>query len=297
MREIIFYIGRVVKTGFSQEQFIEVLFDPIPFNDGNNIWNIVNTAAFANDGKKYFYGKLNKAKPDATVTVMSGNYKKEIEKDEPDMVLASSEFVYIPEYSGIAFHSIPNQIEPKKFIRIFSDIIEKSLGNFFIECRINLLDDLEGFYKKLDRFDSFIKITATVNPPNPLFGKLWESLKNYLEERNATELRIQEWSKNEVLNTQIKKLIRLIIEDNKQEIEKCIKEQKLSDLDLAILMSLDGYGSGRIDGKSSGQYSFIKTHEKIIHFSVAKDKLSELEIYTNAELILRRIVNERYMGH
>jgi hypothetical protein len=185
MREAVFYLGRIVKTGFSQEEFINIIFNSKPFNDGINAWNIVNTATFEDNGRKYYYGELIKAKPDATVKVMSSDYKQAIEKEESDMLIASSEFVYIPEYSGISFHSIPNHIEPKKFIRKFCDIVEKNLGNFFVECQIRLLDDLENFYKRLDGFDSITRMKATVNPPNPLFGKLWESLKKYLEKKKG----------------------------------------------------------------------------------------------------------------
>lgn len=82
-------------------------------------------------------------------------------------------------------------------------------------------------------------------------------------------------SKNDSLSTQIKELIRLVLNGDKDEIEKYISEHNLSDLDLALLMSLDGYGTGRIDGKVKGEYKFIKTHEKIMHFSVIKDQLTE----------------------
>jgi hypothetical protein len=297
MREAVFYLGRVVKTGFSQEDFIGVIFDSEPFNDGVNAWNIVDTTIFENDGRKYYYGRLIKAKPDSTVRVMSNDYKQEIEKEEPDMVIASSEFVYIPDYSGISFHSIPNHIEPQKFIRKFCDIVEKNLGDFFVECQIRLLDDLEDFYKRLDSFDSITKMKATVNPPNPLFGKLWESLKKYLEERKATELRIQEVSKNGSLSTQIKELIRLILKGDKSEIEKYVREHNLSNLDLALLMSLDGYGTGRIDGKTKEEYKFIKTHEKTMHFSITRDQLTESTIYSQTETKFKRITDERYMEH
>jgi hypothetical protein len=297
MREAVFYLGRIVKTGFTQEEFIDVILNSDPINDNTNAWNIVNTATFENNGRRYYYGELIKAKPDATVRVMSSNYKEVIEKEEPDMAIASSEFVYIPDYSGISFHSIPNHIEPAKFIRKFCDIVEKNLGNFFVECQIRLLDDLESFYKRLDSFDSIIKMKATVNPPNPLYGKLWESLKKYLEERKATELRLQEWNKNGPLNTRIKELIHLIIKGDKKEIEKYIQEHSLSDLDLALLMSLDGYGSGRIDGKKQSEYVFIKTHERTMHFSVIKDQLTESVIYSKTETILQRITDERYMEH
>jgi hypothetical protein len=295
--EAVFYIGRLVKTGFTQEEFISTLFDSKPFNDRNNIWNISNMIQENINDLVCYFGKLSKAKPDAMVTVMSQNYKQEIKKEEPDMVIASSEFIYIPDYSGIAFHSIPGQIEPRKFKQIFSAIIERSFQNFFVECKINLIDDLETFFKKLNKFDRISKISATVKPPNPLFGKLWIDLKKYLEERNATELRMQEQSKGSALKTDIKELIELILAGNKEKIEEYLKNHRLSLMDLMILMSLDGYGTGRIAGESNSKYIFIKTHENLLHFSLLKDKISNTEIFEKTNEILKGISNERHMGH
>ena len=296
-REAVFYIGRISKIGFDQDKFIETIFDPKPLKDNNTntMWNIVNVAK--EEGNiSYYSGKLNKVKPDATITVMTKNYKEEIEKEEPDMVLNSSEFIYIPQYSGIAFHSIPNYIEPKRFISIFSRIIENSLGNFFVDCKINLLDDLDSFFKKLNSFSSISTMKATVNPPNPLFGRFWESLKEYLKKRNATELQIKEINKDKNLKTAIKELIMLILNKDEKEIELYLKSNDISLLDSAILMSLDGYGNGRIDGYIKNQYIFIKTHEKVMHFSLDCE-FSNKEIFDKANEIFQRISNERYMEH
>jgi hypothetical protein len=295
--EAVFYVGRIVKTGFTQEGLISTLFDPSPFNDRNNIWNISNMSQENINGLVCYFGKLSKAKPDAMVTVMSQDYKQEIQKKEPDLVIASSEFVYIPDYSGVSFHSIPGQIEPQKFKKIFSAIIEKSFQNFFVECGINLIDDLENFYKKLNKFDTISKISAVVKPPNPLFGKMWKDLKKYLEERNASELHMREQNKDSTLKTDIKELIELILSENKDKIEEYLRSHSLSLMDLMILMSLDGYGTGRIEGKTNGKFTFIKIHEKLLHFSLLKDQISNWEICNKTSEIFKRISNERYMEH
>jgi hypothetical protein len=296
-KEAIFYIGRIVKIGFTQEDFISTLFDSKPFDDRNNIWNISNMSKEETNGIVYYFGKLGKANPDAKVTIMSQGYKQQIEKEEPDLVIASSEFVYVPDYSGIAFHSIPGKIEPKKFKKVFSEIIERSFQNFFVECQINLIDDLESFYRKLNKFESISRIMATVNPPNPLFGKFWEDLKNYLAERNASELRMQEQSKDSTLKTDVKELIQLILEGNNDKIEKYLKEHKLSHMDLMVLMALDGYGKGRIDGNTKSGCTFIKTHESLLHFSLPKDQILVTEVFTKTNEVLKGISDERYMEH
>ena len=147
------------------------------------------------ENQVYIKGELSKARPDARVTVLNTELSKKEEKEEPRLVQGISEFVYLPEFSGIAFRSIPNQIEPKAFIRIFSKIIENTLGNFFIQCEIKMLDDLRSFYDRLSLMDSIEVIKARVKPPNPLFGKLWESLKKYLNDRKLDELQLKEIAK------------------------------------------------------------------------------------------------------
>jgi hypothetical protein len=248
------------------------------------------------DGIKYYFGKLSKAKPDATVKIMTQDYKVEIEKDEPDMLICSSEFVYIPKYSGIAFHSLPNNIEPKTFIKIFKKIIENTLGDFFVECTINLIDDLITFIKKLKQFDSISAIKVAVNPPNPLFGRFWEPLKNYLQERNAEEVLIKESNKHKGLISKLLELIEILLRNDEKEITQYLAENKISLTDAGILMSMDGYGNGRIDGRAEGQHIFIKTHEKAIHFTVQKE-INKEDVFMKADTYFKRINDERHMEH
>jgi len=297
-RGAVFYIGRVNKIGFDANRFIEALFAPIPLDDkkSNCIWNIVNVGKEDDTNCSYYFGKLNKANPNAKVIVMTKNYTEEMEKEEPDMVLCSSEFVYIPQYSGIVFRSIPSYIEPKRFVSVFDRIIENTLGNFFVDCQINLLDDLDSFFKKLNSFSAFSTVKVTVNPPNPLYGRFWKSLKEYLKKRNATELQIKETNENYNLKTLIQELIKVLLKNDKNEIEQFLKLNDISLLDAAILMSLDGYGNARIDGQVNGQHAFIKTHEKLMHFSLEQGFTAK-EVFEKANEVFQRINNERHMEH
>jgi hypothetical protein len=294
-RKAVFYIGRVVKIGISQDEFIKTMLNSRPYDDGIFKWNIVNVQENEIDNTQYYCGKLNKAKPDAMVKVMVDEYKTEIEKEEPDLIVCSSEFIYIPKYSGIAFHSIPCQIEPRKFIKIFKEIIENTHEYFFVECSINLIDDLETFVKKLKRFDTLTVIKASVNPPNPMFGRFWESLKKYLQERNAEEVSIKEANRHGALSSNILDILELLLIGDEQKINQYLKNRPISPADAAILMSMDGYGTGRIDGKVDGQNTFIKTHERTIHITASQDDIEEIFLKTNAQL--KRIKDERHMEH
>jgi len=294
--EAVFYVGRVVKTGFDNKEFVEALLEPKPSYDNEIVWSIIEVEQITQDNKLYIKGELSKAKPDARVTVLNTDLSKKEEKEEPRLVQGISEFVYIPEFSGIAFRSIPNQIEPKAFIRIFTKIIENTLGNFFVQCEIKMLDDLKSFYDRLSLMDSIEIIKARVKPPNPLFGKLWESLKKYLGERKLDELQLKEVAKKKGINSKIKELIKLILEGDEQKIEEYIRNNQISITDLALLMSLDGYGDGRLDGKQGQKHFFIKTHEKIVHFSLPTEH-DFTAIYNETSTILKEISDERYMEH
>ena len=59
-------------------------------------------------------------------------------------------------------------------------------------------------------------------------------------------------------------------------------------------MSLDGYGDGRLDGKQGQKHFFIKTHEKIVHFSLPTEH-DFTAIYNETNIILKGISDERYM--
>lgn len=294
--EAVYYVGRVVKTGFTNEDLIPALIEPKPFFNDDTIWTINDGQQIIEDNTVYIKGELSKAKPDARIPVLTENMKGKFEKDEPRMVLASSKFVYIPEFSGIAFRSIPNQIEPKTFIRQFCRIIESSLGDFFVQCEVKMIDDLESFMDRLKRIEKITLIKSRVKPPNPLFGILWESLKNYLVQRKTEELQFKEISRSAGLETEIKTLIQLIIQGDQEKIKKFIETHSISIVDLSVLMALDGYGDGRIDGIQQNRHVFIKTHERIIHFTLPTEHEFS-DIHSEAYKILTDVNNERYLGH
>ncbi len=297
-RQEIFYVGRVVKTGFKQEDLISALLTSKPVILNDLVWTIVNSTLLIdeNRNKPYIYGKLSKSKKLGSVTVLTNELNKEIEKEEPYLIDASSEFVYIPGFSGIIFRLNPGKIEPKQFIKWFNKIVEDTLGIIFVECSIKLIDDLRDFYQKIIKLDKITTLQSKVNPPNPLFGKFWEPLKNYLIGRNADEVVFKEVSKSGELFTRIKEILELLMNGTKEEIEDYINSNDISLVDTSILMSLDGYGDGNIIGKENNKMTKIKLHEKTLNFSIPKDHSIE-DIYEKAVTIFSRINNERYMEH
>jgi hypothetical protein len=295
-RQEVFYIGRVVKIGFDQDQLIEAILSPKVLHESKYVWSIVNSKAFEIDGLRFIYGKLNKSIPTGIVPVLSEDLNEEIEKEEPRLIIDSSEFLYIPQYSGITFRSISNTIEPKLFKKKFCRIVEDTIGPLLLECDIKLIDDIRSFYQKISQIDRFTYIKTKVNPPNPLFGRFWKSLKEYLIDRNADELSLVEKSNEKKLNTKIIELMKILLSENEEALNNYIEKNDISIVDASILMSLDGYGDGRIDGYKGKEYVFIKTHEKALNFTIHKEHSID-DIFQKANSIFLRINDERYMEH
>jgi hypothetical protein len=66
--------------------------------------------------------------------------------------------------------------------------------------------------------------------------------------------------------------------------------------DAAILMSADGYGTGRIKGRREGESVIIRTSESAINFSF--EKVPNVEsLFERVWEILERIKNQRHMEH
>ena len=84
-------------------------------------------------------------------------------------------------------------------------------------------------------------IAAKVHPPNPLFGRLWENLDEYVKRRKAQEVSIREATTNpQGLATQLAILIARILEDSRYQ-----PNTPPDITDAAMLMAADGYGTGK----------------------------------------------------
>jgi hypothetical protein len=132
---------------------------------------------------EYVYARLAKYEPEGMIAKVDTAKHDEIDTQVDNKLIASSPFVYIPEYSGIAYQHIWNSIQQEIFVRRFSDIIVETFQKFFVKCEIDPITDYRTFVKKLIELEHINKLSATVSPPNPLFGVIWKELKEYLKSR------------------------------------------------------------------------------------------------------------------
>ncbi len=290
-----YYLGRVIKLGMLDDtKIFHALTNPITIVVRGNAWTIIEASIHGEGSSQFVFGRLCKFIPEMEVAVIDLMKKERVLQPEQNVILASSPFVYIPEHSGIAFLQVWNHIEPHTFMNRFCSIVTDTHQGFFVQCQIDPIADLRTFAIKLSKLDGIYRISATVHPPNPLFGPLWRPLKDYLSQRQAETLKLQEESSHdEPLKTSLPKHVASVTQDSP---DPGVSAEPLPIADAAILMAADGYGTGLVKGRAGAEYVVIKTSETIRNFSFDKDPVPE-ELYEAALKVLERIKRERHMEH
>jgi len=293
-RQGTYYIGRVLKFAtLTEEKLIDALSNPTSINYRGNAWTFIDIKEYKQSDIHYIFGRLSKYSPEGEVAVVDTIARSEKRQEEPNLLIATSPFIYIPEHSGIAFLHVYNHIDLMTFIRRFCDIIKQTHNNFFVDCDIKLISDLKTFAAKLSSLDGIYQLSARVSPPNPLFSPLWKPLEDYLQKRTADKMTIiEDAPEGKNLKTDLPRLIK---HASQQTGDTPLLVDRAIDLgDAAILMAADGYGKGLVRGRRGGESIIIKTSETAVNFPFSKEPDS-LEFYNKVLGILEKIKKNRHM--
>lgn len=287
-----YYLGRVVKINLDQERLMNAIVSAPTITLGKFDWTITDIEDNRREDFPYVFGKLSKYAKDGHAKVIDEVGKLQINTDVPNLLEASSPFVYLPECSGIAFLHVWNGIQEDVFPRRFKSVIEAAFDGFMVACDVEPISDYRAFTSRLKKLSKFTEFSATVYPPNPLFGRLWGSLNEYIASRNASEVAVKEQStKPAGLNSKIIELMDRIMSSPDYE-----PNDTPAIGDAAILMAADGYGRGKVVGIESGDEVVIKTSDT--QKSFLHDKEPEpSELAVKAKYQLDKVSDERDMKH
>lgn len=287
-----YYLGRVVKINLDQSQLMDAIISAPTVSVGKFDWTITDVEDRQNDESPYIFGKMSKYAKDGHAKVIDEVRRSQVDADVPNLLEASSPFVYLPDCSGIAFLHVWNGIEAHVFPRRFKSIIEEAHDQFFVSCDVEPVSDYRAFTSRLKKLDKFIELSATVSPPNPLFGRLWANLNEYIEDRNASEITVKEQgAKSTGIKSEIIALMDKIIEMPDYEPEKLPAIG-----DAAILMAADGYGRGRVKGVENGEEVEVKTSDAQKSFLYSKEPARH-ELALKAKMHFDKVTQERDMKH
>lgn len=292
MRRGRYYLGRVVKINLDQKSLIDAMTNAPIITIGKFDWTITDIVDNRNEDFPYVFGKLSKYAKDGHAKVIDEVSRSQVNTDVPNLLEASSSFVYLPECSGIAFLHVWNGIQEDVFPRRFKSVIEAAFDGFMVACDIEPISDYRAFTNRLKKLSCFTEFSATVYPPNPLFGRLWGSLNEYIGSRNASEVAIKEQtSKPKGLKSKIVELMDRIMESPDYE-----PEEVPAIGDAAILMAADGYGRGKVVGIENGDEVVIKTSDTQKSFLHEKEPEPQ-ELAVMAKSHFDKVSSERDMKH
>src|SRR5471032_769354 len=288
-----YYLSRVIKLGLLDQEklMLAILNSPI-VEIGKFDWTITDVVDARSEGAPFIFGKLSKYAKNGRVKIVDENSKSQINTEAPNLLEASSPFIYLPNYSGLIFLHVWNGIQEDVFPRRFKAIIEKAYDNFFVNCEVEPVSDYKAFVAKLQAIDTFTELSAKVYPPNPMFGRLWESLNEYVKKRKVSDVVLKETSMNfSGIDKKIVSLIKNILENpNYQpDVEPDIT-------DAAILMAADGYGSGKVSGLENGVEVIVRTSDTQKSFLFNPDP-HPTELAAAALGHFSKISTERDMKH
>lgn len=293
MRKGRYYLGRVVKYGrMDNEKLLNAILNSPIVEIGKFDWTFTDVVDGRADKIPFVFGKLSKYAKNGQVKIVDEASKSQKNRDASNLLEASSPFVYLPQYSGLAFLHVWNGIQEDTFARRFQTIVESAYDKFFVTCEVEPITDYKAFVAKLALIDKFTEITAKVFPPNPLFGRLWGSLNEYVKRRKASDVFVKETSVNPSgINTDLVNLLNNIMQN------PAYNPPREPDItDAAILMAADGYGKGKVIGYEGQVEVIIRTADTQRSFLFHKDPVvHDLVKITNSQF--SEISQERNMDH
>lgn len=288
-----YYMSRVIKLGvLDQMKLMDAVLSAPVLERGRFDWTITDVVDARSAEIPFVYGNLVKYSREGRVIVIDEPAKQQLGADAPNLLQASAPFVYLPNYSGIAYLHVWNGIQSHVFPRRFEEIVERAYDDFFVDCIIEPIADYRAFVERLKSLDKVTELSAKVHPPNPLFGRLWGSLDEYIRQRRAAEVSVREKSDDEKgLATKLLSLMTRLLADPKFE-----SEQPPSIIDAAMLMAADGYGTGKAVGTERGSQVVIRTADSHKSFLFDQDPSPEA-LATSAAQHFSSTNIERDMGH
>lgn len=288
-----YYLSRVIKLGeLNQALLLDAIAKAPAVPIGEFVWTITDVQDHRSATSPYVFGNLAKFSRQGTVKLVDEPAKQQVEAVATNLLQASAPFVYLPDFSGLAFLHVWNGIPEDVFSRRFKMIVEAAYDNFFVDCTVKPVADYRAFLDKLSSLNKITKLSARVHPPNPLFGRLWGSLEKYVKRRQATEVVIRESSEGtQGLSSDLVKLMERILQDPKYQ-----PKSEPDITDAAMLMAADGYGYGKVVGMEGDSEVVVRTAGS--HQSFLFDKEPNPEILAKtARTQFERLNIERDMGH
>lgn len=288
-----YYLARVVKRGqLNQEGIRAAIVEARTVLVAGSLWTITDTLDESDRDKPFIFGRLSKYSSESELKIVDSIAHSQIGVTAKNLLIATSPFVYLPDFSGIAYLHVWNGVQEDIFRRRFGRVIEETYQRVFVGCDVTPVADYHAFVTKLQALSKILEIRAKVHPPNPLFGDLWRDLNTYIRQRNASEVAVAEKSDTDSgLSTELVDLVKGILEPGATQLAT-----PAAITDAAVLMAADGYGSGKVVGERDGEPTVIRTSDTQKSFLYTKEPKAK-ELASIARQKFEALSEERDMEH
>ncbi len=117
-----YFLGRVIKLGvLSDELIVQSILEPETVLRGNHEFTFTEGREVElENGSIAVYGRLAKYSPKGEAIIVQTEEHREETAEIPNLLVASSPFVYLPEFSGLAYQHIWNFLEKSQFEKLFA---------------------------------------------------------------------------------------------------------------------------------------------------------------------------------
>lgn len=293
-----YYLGRVLKRGeMTTERLIEAMRNPVVIEYRGTKYSFIDFEMFDSQGQEIgFAAKIAKYRPQGAVDVVYEAQHASGEASVVNLIDAASPFVYIPGFSGLVYRNIWNSFPSEQFERVFKELVETKYQKFFVGCDIEPITDLRTFITRLSNLEKITELTATVVPPNPLFGPCWESLFEYMKKRKLLEATIKEQSSYGI-ETKLREIATAVLQEKEPKQMVALMEPLLGGVgDAALLMAADGYGRAKVVGREDNREVIIRTSDNQKSFLFGGSHNSEI-LYKIAVGEFQKNTLERGLEH
>lgn len=253
----IYYFGRLnlIATYTNKEDYLWLGFKPfVSIEDYDAKWSFVEREKLFFESNSYIHGYLVKYRNDSQETIRPEDGEFD-EQEVINHIIAKTRF-FIQVNSGIiAYCFTKGRISDKKFKQIFCKLFEESHNNFFIGAEIQAIEESYEIFEEIRSLDIVESVEFTLHPSNPFNRNMWKDTDDDIKDMNAA--------------TYIQKYIAK--PDKSLNIDNIKHENKPNSILGKFQMALDGYGFGKIKGKSNGQDKIITTGKTPINEKILDD--------------------------
>lgn len=191
-------------------------------------------------GELFVFGRLVKYKPLLEGEVVDEGAHRLVDGGLPHGVVAKSEFFLHYRTSVLAYRPVTNRISANQFCEMFSRLVEAAYQNFFVSAEIDSIDEDIEIERAIEQLDVVSKVMFDLHPSNPSNRAVYRHLDERLKALRAQRLR--------------------------QTMTACeggfVRDTLLDDDGFkGLMMAVDGYGKGCVEGIIDGRKVAISTED------------------------------------